>query len=151
MDNKVILVKNTNKKIIDELVNLEKEAFGIGGMNEWHLVPLIRHGKVFLLMTENDEILGAIQYLKDWEDNKAYAYGIAIFKEKQNRGLGTFLFKESLDFLKKEGINKVELTVDPMNERAIKIYKEKLGFEVLEYRKNEYGENENRLVMELIL
>lgn len=38
-----------------------------------------------------------------------------------------------------------------MNERAIKIYKEKLRFEVLEYRKNEYGENENRLVMELIL
>ncbi|GMA98733.1 hypothetical protein [Pelosinus sp. IPA-1] len=58
------LVREIEPKLIQRLVQLEKEAFGEGGMNAWHLVPLIRHGRVYILEKEL-EVIGLIQYMLD--------------------------------------------------------------------------------------
>lgn len=48
-------VKTVDPALIQRLVELEREAFGVGGLNEWHLVPFIRHGRVYIVR-KNQEI-----------------------------------------------------------------------------------------------
>lgn len=134
---------------IQGIVDLETEAFGTGGLNEWHLVPLIRHGRVFVTR-ENNAVIGSVQYMLDWsQPQKAYMFGVSISKNYRGKGIGTNLLKESINMLAGQGISEVELTVDPKNVAAIRVYEEKLGFRISEFRENEYGEGEDRLVMNL--
>lgn len=147
----VQLLCDYDRKIIKKIVALEHEAFGHGGMNEWHLVPLIRHGRVFIAVKDYN-IVGSVQYMLDWERPKrAYMYGIAMSKDWRGKGLGTTFLKETFRQLTVGGIEEVELTVDPQNIPAIKVYQEKLGFSVTEFRKNEYGQGEDRMVMKVSL
>ncbi len=148
---KVDLLQTVDLSSITRLVQLEREAFGIGGLNEWHLVPFIRHGKVYIIR-QKEEIVGLIQYMRDWDTpRKAYLMGVSIAKEMRGKGLGTTLIRASLQEIKKEDIVEVELTVDPENQNAIKVYNEKLGFVMKETRIDEYGAGEKRLVMHLSL
>lgn len=145
------LVQENNLHVINRIIEIDQEAFGSGGMNEWHLLPLIRHGRVFVIK-EKDHILGSIQYLLDWGNrNKAYIYGIAIAEENRGKGLGTRLLADSIQKLANDNIEEIELTVDPANIVAINVYHKKFGFVVAEFRENEYGDNEDRLIMTLNL
>lgn len=134
---------------LQSLVRLEAEAFGVGGMNEWHLVPLIRHGKVFCLQ-DGEHTLGCVQYMLDWErKTTAYMVGISIDHAWRGRGLGKRLLTESFSQLRSLGIERVELTVSPENHGAIALYEQVLGFRAVAYRPGEYGEGEDRLVLVL--
>ena len=145
------LVRKIEPEIVQRLVQLDKEAFGEGGMNAWHYVPVLRHGHVYVTKKDK-EIIGSIQYLLDWDNpKKAYMFGVSISKEFRGLGIGTELLEESLKAISKENIEEIELTVDPNNARAVKIYESKLGFKVTDSRQNEYGEGEHRLVMVLSL
>jgi len=145
------LVRKIETKLVERLVYLDKEAFGEGAMNAWHLVPLIRHGRVYVVKKDL-EIIGSIQYLLDWNNpQKAYMFGVSIAKDSRGLGIGTELLTKSLQALFRENIAEVELTVDPDNARAVKIYESKLGFKITDSRKNEYGEGEDRLIMILSL
>ncbi len=77
--------------------------------------------------------------------------GVSIARELRGRGLGTTFIRASLQALRQENIAEVELTVDPDNRSAIKVYAEKLGFAAKGMRLDEYGAGENRLVMILAL
>lgn len=145
----VELITGTEPKLIARLVKLEQEAFGYGGMNEWHLVPIIRHGKVFVIK-ENDSVVGAVQYMLDWDKPElAYMVGVSVAAQVRGKGVGTKLLVESIQQLFADKITEVELTVEADNTAAVKVYKEKLGFEVTEFRENEYGPGQDRLVMVL--
>ena len=148
---KIELVDEFDLNSLQPLIELEIEAFGVGGLNEWHLVPYIRHGRVYVGRKEG-KIVGLIEYMRDWEEPcKAYMMGVSIAKDMRGQGLGTMLIEASLQALKKENIEEVELTVNPKNQGAIKVYEGKLGFVAKDIRKDEYGADENRLVMVLLL
>lgn len=148
---KVELLEKFDLALLQSLVQLETEAFGVGGLNEWHLVPFIRHGRVYVA-SEQQKTVGLIQYMRDWDNpRKAYLMGVSIAKEMRGQGLGTILIRTTLQTLKKENVEEVELTVDPENLGAIKIYEGKLGFVAKGVRKDEYGAGENRVVMMLSL
>lgn len=145
------LITTFDRETIRRLVELEAAAFGAGGMNEWQLVPLIRHGHVYVTRKEG-KVIGAVQYMRDWHNpQKAYMIGVSIAQEQRGRGAGTGFIKETFNLLAAEGIKEVELTVAPANAAAIKVYEGKLGFTVTEFRRNEYGPGEDRLVMKLLL
>lgn len=145
------LVRGNEPEVVRRLVELEAEAFGHGGMNEWHIVPLIRHGRVYIIR-KNSEIAGSVQYMLDWENTrKAYMLGVAVAQEWRGQGIGGKLLQGSLKALAKENVGEVELTVAPDNTTAIKLYEAKLGFAVTGFRDDEYGKGENRLVMSLSL
>ena len=148
---KVELLENVDLTLLQRLVRLEKEAFDVGGLNEWNILPFIRHGRVYVAKEQQD-IIGLIEYMRDWDNpQKSYLVGVSIAKEMRGQGLGTILLHTSLQLLKKENIEEVELTVDPENLAAIKVYEEKLGFVKKDFRLDEYGAGENRLVMILSL
>jgi len=145
------LVRTMEPNIIARLVQLETEAFGPGGLNVWHLEPLIRHGRVYAYRLDN-EIVGSVSYMLDWDHpHKTYMVGVSISKESRGQGIGAKLLIESFEALAKENIEEVELTVDPNNVAAVKLYESKLGFLVTDFKHDEYGEGEGRLVMNLRL
>ncbi|BBB91157.1 MAG TPA: GNAT family N-acetyltransferase [Methylomusa anaerophila] len=147
----VELVDKNDIELIPQLVKLEAEAFGQGGLNEWHLVPIIRHGRVYI-SKKGEKVVGSVQYILDWDNpQKAYMIGVSVSPEYRGRGIGTELLKETFKALSRENIAEVELTVAPDNLAAIKVYERKLKFVVTEYRKNEYGNHQDRLVMNLSL
>ena len=147
----VRLVHDYEPKIIPQIVSLEQETFGYGGMNEWHLLPLIRHGRVFVSL-QDQEVIGSVQYLLDWENPKrAYMYGVAMAKPWRGMGVGTSFLQETFHLLFDDGIEAIELTVSSKNVGAIKVYQEKLGFNATAFRKNEYGLGEDRMVMQVLL
>ena len=148
---KIERVKHVDLTMLQRMVQLEIEAFGNGGLNEWHLVPFIRHGRVFLA-SDKDVAVGLIQYMRDWDNpRKAYLIGVSVAKAWRGQGVGTKLIQTSLEALKEENVAEVELTVDPENKGAIKVYVEKLGFMIKETRVSEYGADEDRVVMTLSL
>ena len=141
-------VTSDQKNIIEQIIKLETDAFGEGGLSEWDLIPLIRHGRVFC-MEEDGRVLGCIQYMQDWNDHtKAYAVGISIAGDQRGKGYGTELFRASMYSLAGEGIKTVELTVDPQNIAAIEVYGRKLGFVITDRRTDEYGKGVDRISME---
>lgn len=145
------LVRAVDLELIERLVQLETEAFGEGGMNAWHLVPLIRHGRVYIFR-QDKAVLGAVQYMLDWDNpHKAYMVGVAISKESRGQGIGFKLLQGSFNALFKDKITEVELTVDHNNIVAVKLYESKFGFVITDSRPHEYGEGEDRLVMKLML
>jgi len=145
------LVRTMEPEIIARLVQIETEAFGPGGLNVWYLEPLIRHGRVYVYRLDN-EIVGLVHYMLDWDrPKKAYMVGVSISKESRGQGIGAKLLNESFVALSQETIEEVELTVDLDNVAAVKLYESKLGFLVTDFRNDEYGEGEGRLVMQLIL
>ena len=148
---KVELLEAVDLPVLQQLVQLEKEAFGAGGLNEWDLVPLIRHGRVYVAK-QQQKVVGLIEYMRDWDNpRKAYLVGVSIAKEMRGQGLGTILLQTTLQLLKEENMEEVELTVDPENLGAVKVYEEKLGFVKESFRLDEYGMGENRVVMILLL
>lgn len=60
-------------------------------------------------------------------------------------GVASKLFDALMKEIDEKGLD-VFLTVDPINERAIRIY-EKMGFTEKQYVKGFYRENEDRLVL----
>jgi len=145
------LVRTMEPELIARLVELETEAFGPGGLTVWNLEPLIRHGRVYVYRLDN-KIVGVVHYMLDWDrPKKAYMVGVSISKELRGQGIGAQLLEESFEALCKENIDEVELTVDPDNIAGVKLYETKLGFLVTDFKHDEYGEGEGRLVMKLKL
>jgi ribosomal-protein-alanine N-acetyltransferase len=151
MKYKIEVIDKYNHELLDDLVALEKEAFGYGGLNKWQMVPIINHGKVFVLY-DSDKVIGLCEVLRDFDNlYLVYIFSLAIKSEYKNQGLGSKLFKYVLEWLRDKEINEVELTVNPENEAACYMYKDKFAFKEVEYREAEYGRDEPRLVMKLSL
>ena len=145
------VIDDFDQELLDKLVDLETRTFREGGLTKWELVPLIQHGKLIVLFDEGEPI-GLLELMTDWEDNdSAYVYALAIEEEYRNQGLGTKLIKYGMEILIEEGYSQAELTVDPENDPAIHVYRDKLGFEKTDYEKDVYGEGLDRYYMELDL
>ncbi|MDK2918676.1 MAG: hypothetical protein PWQ37_1409 [Candidatus Petromonas sp.] len=98
------------------MVDFGLDIFGYLGMDEWGLVPQVRHGNVYVLKEEDkNSIIGLDILMRDWEDlDKAYLFDYAISEELQGQGLGYYFLKAIIRNLKEQGtrIKKMGLTVD---------------------------------------
>jgi len=81
----------------------------------------------------------------------AYLGGLAIHPSRSGKGLGSLMIKEILDYAKKTGVLRVELSVAVINEKAIRLY-EKAGFQkegIL--RKYTHLKKENQFLDEVMM
>lgn len=150
---KIYVVQGFNLDLLKRMVDFSSNVFGESGTGEWSLVPQIRHGNVFVLKEESKrEITGVAILMRDWEDiDKAYLFEYAIAEKLQGQGLGYHFLHGICENLRDQGFKRVSLTVDIDNEPAIRLYCDKLGFQIVELRKNEYGPGNHRYIMELEL
>lgn len=146
---KVYLVQDFDLSLLENMVSFGLNIFGKLGMDEWGLVPQIRHGSVYILKEdEEDEIMGLAILMRDWENpEKAYLFDFAIDADLQGHGFGRQFLKIIAETLQEKDFKKISLTVDVENEPAIKLYRH-MGFKPMEYNRNEYGKGHNRYVME---
>ena len=143
---KFLEIEAKDKKYIKQIIEIEKEVFGLNsGMNEWILKPMIRYGKVFVLVIE-DEVIGIAEYMRNFDGNEIFLYGLSIKKEYRKLGYGKQLLEESIKIFRKNKIKKIGLTVSLENKKAIKLYK-KMGFKMEEMLKDEYGKGIDRLYL----
>ncbi len=148
---KIVEVNKKDKKYIDEILKLEEETFGKnGGVDIWLLKPLIKFGKVLILLGEDGKVSGVAEFIRSFDKDEVYIYGICISKKNQGRGLGKLFMNKIIEFMKGKKIKKISLTVSLENYIGIGLY-EKLGFERVEVSKDEYGLGKDRLIMDLHL
>lgn len=153
-------IKDVDWKIVDKIVELEKRSFGKeAAINQWMVPVIIRYGKLIVASKDNDgarrnsgfDIIGACEIVKSWEEESAaFIHSFYVNKEYRNKKIGKKLLQNVIDILKNSNIKKVELTVDPSNEPAIRLYRG-AGFKKTGFRKNEYGRGVDRDLMTLIL
>lgn len=133
------------------MLKIDYGAFKENLLCTWSLVPYIRYGHAFGLFDCNF-LKGFAIFMRGWDTSGfAYLVEIAVEGESQGKGYGCYLLLKSLIHLKKNGLSTVGLTVDPKNSRARHIYCDKFGFELAEFRKNEYGQGHDRLFLKLDL
>lgn len=97
-----------------------------------------------LVAEKEDKIIGAVWVRVINGDIKGYGFiddhtpefGIALFPEYRNKGIGTALMQEMIEYLRKKGYRQTSLSVHKGN-KAIRLYR-KLGFETVEDRKEDF-------------
>ncbi len=151
-DLSVKVVDDLTGNIATELTEIEKKAFGEGGLhNEWLLVPMIRYGRVFAAELEG-RLIGSAQFMRTWTgQDTVYFYGISLLPEYRGKGLGTAFLNEIMGALKNDGFRRVVLSVSPQNQRAVHLYRDRYGFKTVRAAAGEYGPGEDRLIMECVL
>ena len=147
----VYLVQDYSNQFLRRMVDFGIDLFGDLGMDEWGLVPQIRHGNVFVLKEEDKKkLIGLAILMRDWEDSeKVYLFDYAIAGDLQGNGLGYYFLKVIIKNLEEQGFKRIGLTVDTENIPAIKLYKEKIGFKIVEMSEDEYGKSHDRYIMVL--
>jgi len=157
MDNIVIKeVKDFDPDFILEIKKLEIENLGrISGINEWLIPVIIKYGKLIIAVqkaepaSENkkDLIVGVNELIRNWGNKDiAFIHSFYVKKGFRNKGSGSLLLDKSIEILKKQGIKKIELTVDPQNLTAINLYK-KFGFINAGFKEDMYGKGIDRSIM----
>ncbi|MEF9933542.1 MAG: GNAT family N-acetyltransferase [Cetobacterium sp.] len=145
---RLIEVRPENQELIEKIVENENDTFsGIGNADMWLIKSIIRYGKLYVLLNQNNELLSVAQYMPIFGKDEVFLYGFSTVNKHQKKGHGKKLLLESEKELKDLGIKKVILTVAPENSSAIKLY-EGTGYSVTELQKNEYGLGIDRYVME---
>jgi ribosomal-protein-alanine N-acetyltransferase len=72
-------VDTMDQKVISRIINIEKEAFGNGALSEYVIVPLMRHGKVYIAVDEEDDAIASVYFLRDMNDmGLCYLMSVAV-------------------------------------------------------------------------
>lgn len=138
-------ISGENINEIEAIEILETECFGEGGVDIWVLRPFAKYGKIYCLK-EGSKINAFCEILMGWDRKSVYIFSFGVAENSRGRGVGEWFLKEVLSRLKTENVEKVELTVNPMNKAGVKLYK-KCGFIVEKEMENEYGNGESRYLM----
>jgi ribosomal-protein-alanine N-acetyltransferase len=153
-----ISIKVIQKPVLDtiiELKKLERENLGRdASINEWVIPVIIKYGKLITVVeTKNykgsilERIIAVNELIRKWNSfDTAFIHSFYVAKNFRNKGVGSFLLKESINLLKKDGIKKIELTVASDNIYAVHLY-EKFGFKKIGFLRDIYGKGIDRNLM----
>ncbi len=137
-----------NLDFLSDILFIEQKTFKAGALNEYMVVPLLRYGKVYVAADENEKTIACAYFLRSMNDtDTAYLFSVTVLPDFRGLNVGTTLIEYALSHIKQYGILRVSLSVDPANTNALSIYREQLGFSVVNSVKDEYGEGEDRLIM----
>jgi len=144
-------IKDFDLSLIENIKKLEIENLGKdAAINEWQIPVIIRYGKFIVAqLKKSGKIIGACEIIREWKETRvAFIHSFYVCTGYRAQGIGKKLLKNTLDTLRDENFEQVELTVDAKNKTAVSLY-EGFGFEVRETRADEYGEGISRNLMVL--
>ena len=142
-------VDHPNADMIVGILDIERKAFGKGALSEYVIVPLLHYGKVYVAVDDDDNMVASAYFMRDMADiGLGYLMSVAVIPALRGHDVGTALLNYAFSHLKRFGIMRVQLTVDPANFEALAAYREKMGFTVVDSEEGEEGADEERLVME---
>ena len=121
-------IKERDFDLVEQLIQIENSSYDSGALDVFDLIAMLRHARVYVAV-EYDEILGAVYFMRNFDNpDKVFLHGINIIDPQAYPNLGTSLLNIAFADMRAFGIRLVEVNVDPSNYRALKIYREQLGF-----------------------
>ena len=144
-------INSSNTNLYQKVLDIDRDSFKDVTITIWTLESFARFGRLVGIFLDNS-LIGFAIVMRELEDkNSAYLVEMAVEEKYNNQGYGTQLLHEVIEQLKKFGVSRVLLHVDPKNFNALHIYTNIFNFRACEYRENEYGIGKDRLLMELNL
>lgn len=141
-------IRENDDQLVEQLIDLEATSFGDKGLQSWEILLLIRYARVYVA-AEYDELLGYVYFIKCFDDpSKAVLQTVSIKPSESGRNVGVSLIISALSDLRESGIHRAEVCVDPTNYKALKIYREQLGFSVVESTKFEPDPDSEMLILQ---
>ncbi len=122
-------IKERDFDLVEQLVQMESTAFeGSGALDVFELIAMLRHARVYVAV-EDDQIKGAVYFMRNFDNpDKVFLHSINIANPEETPNLGVSLLNIAFTDMQAFGIKVVEVNVDPANFRALKVYREQLGF-----------------------
>lgn len=114
-------------QILEQVAEIDRQAFGEDGISVFNLSQFTRSGTVFCLIRDSIVLAEAV-VLRNLHDSGAVIFGFAVEQKHQGHGYGAMLMNHLFETAPKLGISFFELTMNPENEAARKLYMEKTGF-----------------------
>ncbi len=140
--NQEILIKPFSKENLEDIYRIIEENFPRPWIREQILLENIFSYKVVLEV--NNKVAGFLFGEIIYE--QANILLVAISKEFQGKGYGTYLVNHFLDICKEKDVKRVFLEVSDKNKKAINLYK-KAGFKKIDLRQKYYSDGSNAFVM----
>lgn len=108
------------------------------------------HAPGWVVAEKGPELVGYSLIAPDFDRTTAWLLALGVRADCRGHHIGERLLQESLRSLRRVDVKHVTLTVAPLNETAISLYK-KTGFTEKEPQRDYLGPGEDRLLMELDL
>lgn len=141
-------IKERDYDLVQQLLTIESDTYADSGLAVFDLIAMLRHGRVYVAV-EYDEVLGSAYFMRNFEDvDCAYLYSINIVNPQATPSLATSLLNIAFADMKTFGIRTVEVNVDPKNYRALKVYREQLGFVASDSMQNDLLGGEEILMLQ---
>ena len=103
--------------------------------------------KNYRLVSFNDEILGAVDYITGYPEKNTVFIGLLIIKNNKHRqGFGEKIFNYLEDLFKSEGFLKIRLGVIANNEIGFSFWK-KQNFKEIERKVLKFGNSEKEVIV----
>ena len=128
-------VRRMTLEDLAQVVKLEEATFSLPWSVKGFEEALAREENCFLVIQDEDEILGYCGYYKVFEE--AEIMNVCIREDRRGEGLGRIMMEELLNTAKETGVKTVVLEVRVSNAPAIRLY-ENLNFVSLGVRKDFY-------------
>ncbi|PFG58284.1 ribosomal protein S18 acetylase RimI-like enzyme [Vibrio sp. ES.051] len=104
-------------------------------------------GESLLVAKEGEQVTGYVLLTPSSTEQQYWIMSLAVDTQHRGKGIARALIESAVAQLKPS--SRVKLTVEPNNQPALSLYLS-LGFKVLEEEANYFGDEESRLVMELV-
>lgn len=141
-------IKERDFDLVQQLVQMEMDAFEGEALDVFELIALLRHARVYVAV-EYDEILGSVYFLRNFDNtDKAFLHSINVVDPQATPNLGVALLNIAFADMKAFGIKMAEVNVDPENYRALKIYREQLGFVASDSMQNDILDGDEILMLQ---
>lgn len=133
---------------LNNVLEIEQTAFKDGALSEQVIVPLLHYGRVYAAVDEDDNAIACAYFLRSMDDtDTALLFGLAVLPEYRGQQIGKALLEYALSHIKQYGVFRVTTMVDPANTNALSIYREQLGFSVVDSIREAFGADEDRLLL----
>jgi ribosomal-protein-alanine N-acetyltransferase len=149
------VLKDIKPDITLELKKLEISNLGPdASINEWIIPVFIKYGKIITVvescsdgLKNRKKIIAVNELLKKWEDSQTvFIHSFYVDMPYRKKGIGSLLLRKSIEILKEEKIKNIELTVDPKNMGALRLY-ESFNFKKKCYQADLYGKGVHRVFL----
>jgi ribosomal protein S18 acetylase RimI-like enzyme len=124
----LIRPKATDFDILQQVAEIDQQAFAVDGISVFNLCQFARSGSIFALADQNSKVIAEAIMLKNIDDSGANIFGFAVNQNLVSGGYGTILMQNLIDFARKHKISYFELTVNPQDKRASNFYLKKFSF-----------------------
>lgn len=145
-------IRENDTEMVEQLIELEKEmnADRAAELSEFEICAFIKYARVYVAV-QYDELLGSVIFVRDFDHaGKVFLYSVNIRQNTEHKDLGASLIYTALSDLKEGGVRSVEVLVDAANFKALQIYREKLGFNIIS-DSDEDDEKEGLLTLRKVL